>query len=57
MTIVNDNNDHGHGPCRLDKHRHRSDVGTWHVNVINHEEYKLYKCRNYIINVAQGEHD
>ena len=51
MTIVNDNNYHGHAPCCSDKHRHRSDVGMWHV--INHEEYKLYKCHNYIINVAQ----
>ena len=54
MTIVNDNNDHGHGLCSSDKHRHHSDVGMWHVYVINYEEYKLYKCRNYIINFAQA---
>ena len=39
MTIVNDNNDYGHGPCCSNKHRHRSDVGMWHINVVNHEEY------------------
>ena len=26
----------------------------WHINVINHEEYKLFKCRNHIINVVQA---
>ena len=48
MTIVSDNNDHEHGPCSSDKHQHRSNVvvGMWHVNVINHEEYELYKCCN-----------
>ena len=50
----NDNNDNGHGPCSSDKHRSNGAVGMWHVIVINHEEYKLYKCRNYIINVVQS---
>ena len=54
MTIVNDNNDHGHGPCSSDKHQHHSDVGMWHINIISYEEYKLYKCCNYIINGAQA---
>ena len=39
MILVNDNNDHGHGPCCSDKYRHGSDLGMWHVIVINHEEY------------------
>ena len=54
MTIVNDNNDHGHGPCSSNKHQQCSDVGMWHVKIINHKEYKLYKFHNYIINVAQA---
>ena len=42
MTIVNE-----HVLCSSDKHPSDVSVSMWHVDVINNEEYKLYKCHNY----------